>query len=293
MQITTHVHALKLPFTIPLAPGKSLERYVYVYLIIGDRIVLIDSGVAGCEATICSYLERLGRRPSDIAALVLTHAHPDHMGAARPVVEACQCEVLVHALERDWAEDPAKQKRERPVPGFDHLVAGPVAVDRVLTDGDGLDFGNEIRLRVIHTPGHSRGSISLLSERDGVLFSGDAIPQRGELPIYDDVPASVNSLVKLLQVPGVETLLSAWDDPRWHADAEQAMRNGLDYLRVIHRAVCEAAQQGDTQDPMALCNTVMDSLGLPRAAANPLVARSFLAHLKDQATIEEMLGLEP
>lgn len=45
MQITEHIHAIKIPFEIPVAPGKMFERFVYAYLIFGTEICLIDSGV--------------------------------------------------------------------------------------------------------------------------------------------------------------------------------------------------------------------------------------------------------
>lgn len=68
------------------------------------------------------------------------------------------------------------QARERPAPGFDTLVSGSLAVDRLLEDGDVFDLGCGLRLQVFHTPGHSRGSISLLLLGYQALFPGDASP---------------------------------------------------------------------------------------------------------------------
>jgi glyoxylase-like metal-dependent hydrolase (beta-lactamase superfamily II) len=82
------------------------------------------------------------------------------------------------------------QFRERPVLGFHTLVGGSVQIDRLLQDGERIDLG-DITLVVFHTPGHSKCSISLFCKEDGVLFAGDAIPQRNDLPIYDDVIVSV------------------------------------------------------------------------------------------------------
>jgi len=47
MQITPAIHALRLPFKVPIAPGIALDRFVYSYLICGETITLIDTGVAG------------------------------------------------------------------------------------------------------------------------------------------------------------------------------------------------------------------------------------------------------
>ena len=49
MQISNHVHALKIPFQIPVAEDNFLDRFVYVYIILGDRICLVDSGVSGAH----------------------------------------------------------------------------------------------------------------------------------------------------------------------------------------------------------------------------------------------------
>jgi len=68
MQISEHVHAIRIPFQVPIAPGKAVERFVYSFLIdAGDNLCLIDSGVAGSERTLFDYLAKMGRRPEDIS----------------------------------------------------------------------------------------------------------------------------------------------------------------------------------------------------------------------------------
>ena len=279
MQISEHVHGLKIPFTVPVGPGAAIDRFVYVYLVVGDRITVIDSGVAGGEPAILAYVESIGRSQEDIATLLLTHSHPDHVGGALPLIDACGCPVWAHAAEADWIEDTEKQFHERPVPGFASLVAGPVNVSRTLNDGETVNLGDGVRARVLHTPGHSRGSISLLVEPDNALITGDAIPQAGAMPIYEDVEASVASLTKLLAVEDVSVLLSAWDAPRFGDQAKKSIHEGLGYIEAIDRAVKECLPNAGNGDPMALCKAVVEKLGLPPFAVNPLAARSFLAHV--------------
>ena len=62
MQITDRIHALKIPFQITDPSGQKVPRFVYVYLIYGQRICLIDSGVASSEKIILDYLKSTGRR---------------------------------------------------------------------------------------------------------------------------------------------------------------------------------------------------------------------------------------
>jgi hydroxyacylglutathione hydrolase len=68
-------------------------------------------------------------------------------------------------------------------------------------------------MEVTHTPGHSEGSISLWLSAEGALFSGDAIPLPGEMPVYDDPQASVKSIKRLKAIVGIKVLLAAWDQP--------------------------------------------------------------------------------
>lgn len=77
------IHPIKIPFEIPIAPDRRVPRFVYVYLIEGARLVLIDTGVAGAETVIEARIRELGRTVSDLEVILLTHAHPDHIGAGR------------------------------------------------------------------------------------------------------------------------------------------------------------------------------------------------------------------
>ncbi len=153
-------------------------------------------------------------------------------------------------------------------------------MDRVLEEGDILDLGDSLNLEVIHTPGHSIGSISLWLAEDGVLFSGDAIPLPGEMPIYDDPLASVKSIKRLKAIVGIKFLLSAWDQPREGEQAYRIMEESLRYLQRIHEAVIKISRGQQTLDSMELTKSVLKELGLPETMANPIVARSFLANLK-------------
>ena len=142
-----------------------------------------------------------------------------------------------HGAERAWIEDVTRQQQERPVPGFDSLVGGSVPVDREITDGQVLDFGAGTALRALHTPGHSRGSLSFLLEDSGTLFCGDVVPEPGAMPIYDDVAALVGSLQGLSALPNLSALYSSWADPLFGAAAAESVQTGLGYLRQIHETV--------------------------------------------------------
>ncbi len=278
MQVAQHVHALKIPFQLKAGPGVIIDRSVYAYIIYGKRIYLIDSGVSTSVDTIFNDINESGRSPEEISMVILTHSHPDHIGGAAAVQRSTGCSIAAHAAEIPWIEDVDRQFKERPVPGFHSIVGGPVNVDRILKDGEVVELEEGLHLKVFHTPGHSAGSISLLLMEDNALFTGDAIPLTTDAPIYDDAPASVSSIKRLKNVRGVDTLLSAWDDPKKGDNVYESMDEGLRYLQRVHQAVIKLS--GTTRDPMALCKKVLPEIGLPENIVNPLAARSIAANLK-------------
>ena len=277
MQVTPALHALKIPFQIPIAPGKLIDRVVYSYLVLAETITVIDCGVAGSADLIFDYLNKNGRGPKEITRLVLSHSH--HLGGAQALQRATGCQILAHGAERPWIEDTDRQSRERPVPGFHSLVEGPLTVDRVLADGETLVLGAQVSCRVIHTPGHSSGSISLLFPGERALTTADSLPLPNDLPIYDDLGACLASIERLKRIDGVDTLLSSWEPP---LQGKETIQNrfaaSLSYLHRIHAAVLAAKAAGKAE-PMELCAHVVNLLGLPPFAANPLVAKAFASSL--------------
>lgn len=144
-------------------------------------LVLVDTGVPGRAERILAGVAAAGRSPRDLGSIVLTHQHRDHAGSAAALVRATEARLLVHAAD-------AATVRGGLVPATGTVVgrlgralgrfapALPIeaaAVEHELADGDRV--GGPTGLRVVHTPGHTPGHISLLLERDGgILFAGDA-----------------------------------------------------------------------------------------------------------------------
>lgn len=277
MQITEHIHALKIPFKIEVAADKIVERFVYAYLIYGKELCLIDAGVFSSDTMIIDYIKETGRNPEEIGLLIQTHSHPDHIGGSHAIQKASGCKVAAHIDAIPWIEDVELQSRKRPSPYFFSLVKESLKVDRVLRDGDRVELSDGQVLRVIHTPGHSQGSISLLLDEEGVLFSGDAIPAAGEYPIYEDVLGTVRSIKKLRDIKGLRVLLSAWADPQ-HGDAVyEAMEAALRHMQHIHDTVRQASASSPAGIRKELCAQILKDLGFP---VTPNGAKSIEAHLE-------------
>lgn len=274
------IEPVRIPFVVP-APAGPISRFVSVYLLVtSERIILIDTGVRGSEQLIFTRILEVGRKPEEISMVILTHAHPDHIGAAKAIQEATGCTIAAHAADRAWIEDPERQGRERPVPGFSNLVGGGVAVDRVVGDGDSIDIGDSRTAEAIHTPGHSQGSICLFLHPDRDLFTGDAVPVPGDMPVYDDPIASMQSINRLRKLEHIHHILPAWDDPAEGKAAYQALDDGLEYLHHIHDTVKEIAGDRPVTNPLELTRETLKEAGLPPEMANPMVVRSVMAHLR-------------
>lgn len=278
MQITEHIHAIKIPFQVKTASG-VIDRFVYSYLICGDDICLIDSGVSHSSDLIFNYMDNIGYKPNDISLMILSHSHPDHIGSAKSIKEKSGCKIAAHSAEINWIQDVELQAKERPVPNFYFLVEDSVDVDIVLANGDILDLGENISLKVIHSSGHSKGSISLFIPEEGVLFTGDSIPIKGDLPIYDDFIESIESIKKLKAIKGFNTLLASWDDPKEGENAHRIMDEGLEYLKQINESVIKIYRTNPDSDRIKFSKLVLKDLGIPEMAANPIVARSFQSNL--------------
>ncbi len=280
MQVTEHVHALKIPFKIPVGPGASVDRFVYAFLIYAEKICLIDCGIAGSHNLIFDYVRQTGRNPREITLAVITHGHPDHMGGAHAVRQETGCIMAAHTDDVAWIQDADRQLRERPVPGFGSLVQNSAKVDLPLEDKDSLDFGKQGFVRVIHTPGHSPGHIALFYEEDGALFCGDSIPLPGSLPIYQDVAASIASIRKLEAIEGVKVLLSSWAEPRYGGSIGTIMDQGMAYFQTVHEAVLKEVSRSPSASPADVAANVLRSLGLPDTPLPPMVVTSIESHMR-------------
>jgi len=280
MQVTEHIHALKIPFKLLVGSNKTLDRFVFAYLIFGEQICLIDCGVAGSETIIFKYVKQAGRDPRDITRLVFTHSHPDHIGAGRAVKQQTGCKVAAHIDARPWIENVDRQYAQRPIGNFYDLVGGSVKIDTGLKDGDQLDLGGGKRLEIFHTPGHSKCSISLLYNKDMALFSGDAVPKPGTVPIYEDVATSIQSVKKLKQIKGLQILIASWDDPQFAAGVSRSIDAGLQWFQQIHTAVLKEAADSDNMEIKEISFRVLKRLGFDQTSLAPIVVTAIGAHLK-------------
>ena len=130
---------------------------------------LIDSGVAGSEKLVADYMQSIGRQITDIQGIFLTHAHPDHIGAAAEIKRRSGCEIFAPAKGLSWIENIERQFAERPIPNFFHLLSESVHVDHPLFGEEVVECEQHITLQAMATPGHSDDSLSYILN-DRVMF---------------------------------------------------------------------------------------------------------------------------
>ncbi|MET9514276.1 MBL fold metallo-hydrolase [Streptomyces sp. NPDC002994] len=153
----------------------------------GDELTLIDAGNKDAAPDIEEAIRSLGLRPENIRRIVLTHCHRDHVGAAQELAERYGAEIVAHRLDapvirgEQPVPEPVLLDWERPL--YAHGLTVPPApatrVDREAEDGDLLGFGDGAR--VVHSPGHTDGSIAVHLPHHGVLFTGDCVAGVGQI----------------------------------------------------------------------------------------------------------------
>jgi glyoxylase-like metal-dependent hydrolase (beta-lactamase superfamily II) len=151
-----------------------------------DGLTLIDTGLPGAGKKILEQIRALGRRPDEIARIVLTHQHADHVGGAAALLAASGAEVWAQALDTPAIEGAGP--RDHPTGPLGLIFAvfifprlRSVRVTRELIDGEILPvLASEGGLRVVATPGHTLGHVSLYLPSRKLLFAGDALRHAGE-----------------------------------------------------------------------------------------------------------------
>jgi glyoxylase-like metal-dependent hydrolase (beta-lactamase superfamily II) len=175
-----------------------------------DGVVLVDAGLPSAAGAILDRLRAIGREPSDVRAILVTHAHLDHAGGLAALKKATGATVYMHRLDAGLVRAGRARRDWSPAPGFINEVIFRVldaAPDRLepadvageVEDGDIVPAAGGIQ--ALHVPGHSAGHIAYLwPEHGGVLFVGDAASHEMGLrqgANWEDVEEGMCSLRRL------------------------------------------------------------------------------------------------
>jgi glyoxylase-like metal-dependent hydrolase (beta-lactamase superfamily II) len=184
-------------------------RWSNAYLLVEeDGLTLIDAGVPGDGKKILGYIRHIGRRPEELRRVILTHSHPDHTGPLKGLSQLTGAAVAVHRADTRY------QRRSGDY--YLHYPSQPPALDwnlpflrripahQLVEDGQVLPVMGG--LEVLHTPGHTPGSVCLYLRGQGALFTGDTLladGRRFRRPVpfpgtsFQDYRTSVEHLAQL------------------------------------------------------------------------------------------------
>lgn len=216
-QVTDHVH---------MVTGTNVN---WALVTDGDAVILVDAGYPNDHGALFASIEQIGRRPEDVQAIVLTHAHLDHMGGipaflARHDVPVLTGEEEARHARREYLDQitPLQMLQQCTTRSGRRWVTQTLRavlphLSMSLTDVTGVpaDVALDIpgNLVPIATPGHTRGHTAWLMPSEGILFTGDSLVSGHPLSCIgtcaqvlpevfnEDEPAMVRSLENLGDLP--------------------------------------------------------------------------------------------
>ncbi|WP_406164440.1 MBL fold metallo-hydrolase [Streptomyces sp. NBC_00996] len=218
------------------------QRAVNAYLLLGRHPVIVDAGTPGSGRRITEQVAAHGLDPEDVRLVVVTHGHIDHFGSAAELRRLTGAPIAAHAADLGPYRTGRVREPYLPTGPMGRLMARnpklheqaePFEPDILVRGATGLaDFG--VDARIIPTPGHTAGSVSVLTD-DGDLVAGDLIANSfmglikgrpANPPFHDDPLANLASLRAMLDLKptrlyvGHGTPLDPARADRW-ATAEQ------------------------------------------------------------------------
>lgn len=205
------------------------ERIIHPVVLWDDEAgaTLVDTGAPGETAALAAALAAIGLDLADVRRVILTHQDMDHIGNAADVVRRSGgAEVAAHAADAPYirgelppikmpperVRDIVARQPEQRRAEVERLFSPPpsVRIDHLLADGEVLPIHGGIR--VVHTPGHTPGHVSLYLEAPRLLISGDALRvEAGELLAPNpantpDMATAMRSLARLAELPAASVV---------------------------------------------------------------------------------------
>jgi glyoxylase-like metal-dependent hydrolase (beta-lactamase superfamily II) len=213
---------------VEIVPGVHAIRLlsVYAYLVNEPQLTLIDAGLVGSGRRVTQQVKRLGRSLADLTRIICTHAHPDHIGGAREIAGEREVDILMHpadlaGLKVTLRDAVANRNRGQLIAYFTRHPGEATPVE----DGEVLPVLGG--LQVVHTPGHTPGSICLYAAGHKLLFVGDALQViRGKVTFAssvfsDDLPLAQASVGRMAALD-VETIAFSHYPP-WRDDPNRTL----------------------------------------------------------------------
>jgi hydroxyacylglutathione hydrolase len=163
------------------------------YLVVDeDGMLVIDTGMPGNAKRIAAYIERLGKRPPDVAFIVLTHADLDHIGSAAELKTLTGAKLAIHEGDAQILRGKESFKTIKGPLGYIVKLAMRLTPFRPAEPDIILTANSEMKgFRIVHVPGHTNGSVCIYRPGE-VIFVGDAL--RSDSSGNPKPPSEISSL---------------------------------------------------------------------------------------------------
>jgi glyoxylase-like metal-dependent hydrolase (beta-lactamase superfamily II) len=266
------------PRVVPVAcPYGQTGGVVYVYYIDAPQPALVDTGVAGSpKAAIEPALKKAGIAIEDVRWILGTHGHWDHIGgahAARAMTKGAS--LALHQADAELLSSKRAHMKKMGYQAirFEYLddmqslaahdamimenLSGELHADRELNGGERISLGGDYTIEVVHTPGHTPGSVTFVLNGLNWAFTGDSVQVCGtaSVPLYTEPSSYVVSQKRLLEdvrpkrlhlghrfrAPDGNPVESVLDGP----DVERALRDSI----AMHDRLAEIARGVTSHDP--------------------------------------------
>jgi len=189
---------------------------LYSFFLDAPEPAIVDTGIASSPADgMVPALEDLGRSIEEVRWILLTHGHIDHVGGAHALWELTgrRARVAIHEADahllrsrrahvdqyadvrQQYLNDPNGVEQQTKT--ADEVISGEMEPSVLLTGGETLSLGGNVRVRVHHVPGHTAGSVAYVADGASAVFAGDAVQIGGaanRFPGYQDPVAYRSSL---------------------------------------------------------------------------------------------------
>jgi len=198
-----------------------------IFFVEAEKPILIDAGTGWNTANAVKVIEE-EIDPKDIDSIILTHRHIDHVGGAAELSHICHAQLYASVEEA-----PPLIQGDRATTGSTMFSIPLDKLDvSVLKYDDSVDLGDQ-RLKIIHTPGHTIGSISLYHEESKSLFSGDTVFADGGVGRWDFETGNYRQLlasIEMLRDMKPKNLYPG-HGPCVEGDATEHIETSLKFLR--------------------------------------------------------------
>jgi hydroxyacylglutathione hydrolase len=266
----------------------------YTYLVVGEKLAFIDTGLPQYCEDVKKYVVDLRHRLQDVHLIINTHVHGDHVACNKALKAVCKAKLAVHELDAKYIENPdyfLKDTFKHAAPPEDYVREAKSWKDKVdilLKDGDTIELDG-VTLEVVHTPGHTLGSICLYDRERKILFSGDALqgttafmkefgPVTG---LYTDLDAYIRSIQRLLNL-NVDMILPGHPDIIKKSNVRKELENCLKRVSYINDKILQNLQKTE----MTL-QKLTETLGIPVDEWNLTSIESHLRSLLNKCLVKK------